>query len=158
MKIKLIVVGKLKEKYLLDACNEYLKRLSKYAKTEVIEVNEEKISDESFSMQAIAMQKEGQRILENVGLSDYVILSDLHGKEIDSVEFSSLLENAMTKGASTFAIIIGGSYGLDDEMRKRADFSMCLSKMTFPHQLTRVIVLEQIYRSMKILHNEKYHK
>lgn len=158
MKIKFIVVGKLKEKYLVDCCNEYLKRLSKYTKTEVIEIEEEKISDESSAMQAIAMQKEGFRVLEHIDPSDYVILCDLHGEEIDSVKFSSLLEKAMTQGTSTFCIIIGGSYGLDDVLRRRSNFALCLSKMTFPHQLTRVIILEQIYRAMKILHNEKYHK
>ena len=159
MKIKLICVGKLKEKYLSDGMNEYLKRLSAYAQVEVVEVADEKIPDNaSLAQEMIVKAKEGRRILDKVKQDDYVILLDVKGQEIDSEQFADRIEDCMINGKSTIDFIIGGSLGHGDEVLSRANLRVSFSQMTFPHQLMRLILVEQIYRAFKIIKHETYHK
>ena len=159
MKIKLICVGKLKEKYLSDGMNEYLKRLSAYAQVEVVEVNDEKIPDNaSLAQEMLVKAKEGRRILDKVKQDDYVILLDVSGNQIDSVELSKQVESCMINGKSTIDFVIGGSLGHGSKILERANYRLSFSKMTFPHQLMRLILVEQIYRAFKIMKNENYHK
>lgn len=157
MVIKIIAVGKIKEKYWSMAIEEYLKRLSKYCKIEVLEIEEEKISIENESYQLIAKEKEGQRILKKLEGSQKTILLDLRGKELDSLAFASFLDKIKNE-SSTICFIIGGSYGVSEEVCQKADYVLSFSRLTFPHQLFRVLLCEQIYRAFKILNNEKYHK
>ncbi len=159
MKIKLICVGKLKEKYLSDGMNEYLKRLSAYAQVEVVEVADEKIPDNaSLAQEMLIKAKEGRRILDKVKQDDYVILLDVKGQEIDSEQFADRIEDCMINGKSTIDFIIGGSLGHGDEVLSRANLRVSFSQMTFPHQLMRLILVEQIYRAFKIIKHETYHK
>ena len=159
MKIKLICVGKLKEKYLSDGMNEYLKRLSAYAQVEVVEVADEKIPDNaSLAQEMLVKAKEGRRILDKVKQDDYVILLDVKGQEIDSEQFADRIEDCMINGKSTIDFIIGGSLGHGDEVLSRANLRVSISQMTFPHQLMRLILVEQIYRAFKIIKHETYHK
>ncbi len=159
MKIKLICVGKLKEKYLSDGMNEYLKRLSAYAQVEVVEVADEKIPDNaSLAQEMLVKAKEGRRILDKVKQDDYVILLDVKGQEIDSEQFADRIEDCMINGKSTIDFIIGGSLGHGDEVLSRANLRVSFSQMTFPHQLMRLILVEQIYRAFKIIKHETYHK
>lgn len=159
MKIKLICVGKLKEKYLSDGMNEYLKRLSAYAQVEVVEVADEKIPDNaSLAQEMLVKAKEGRRILDKVKQEDYVILLDVKGQEIDSEQFADRIEDCMINGKSTIDFIIGGSLGHGDEVLSRANLRVSFSQMTFPHQLMRLILVEQIYRAFKIIKHETYHK
>lgn len=155
---KIVAVGKIKEKFTKDEISEYTKRLSKYCKISIIEVEEEKAFDNSSADIERILKKEGENLLKQIKPNDYVILLDLHGQEIDSVRFASLINDAQTKGTSSFAFVIGGSNGLSDEVRARSNFKLKLSPMTFTHQMTRVIILEQIYRAFKINNNETYHK
>lgn len=149
--IRIVCVGKIKEQYLKDAISEYTKRLSKYTKLEIIELPDydgDKIS---------ILKKEGELILKNIKEKSYVITLEIDGLEITSEEFSKKIDNILiTNPDITF--IIGGSYGLSDEVKALSNYKLSFSKMTFPHQLFRVILLEQIYRSFKILNNETYHK
>ena len=157
--IKLVVVGKLKEKFHKEEVNEYLKRLSRYAFISIIEVDEMKIKDNSsFKEEQIVLQKEGENLLKAIKQNEYVFLLDLHGKEISSPTFASKIEELISSGKGNITFVIGGSLGLDDEVRKRANFKLKLSDMTFTHQMTRIIILEQIYRAFKIMGNETYHK
>lgn len=159
MKISIITVGKIKEKYFIDAVSEYKKRLQAYAEIEIIEVADEKIPDKaSLKEEELIKRKEGDKLLQKIKKNDFVVLLDLHGKEMDSISFSNFLDNKMTEGVSSFSFVIGGSLGLSKEVIERANFRLCLSPMTFTHQFTRVIILEQIYRAFKILHHETYHK
>ena len=159
MKISLLAVGKIKEKYFLDAIQEYKKRLQAYGEVELIEVADEKIPDKaSLKEEENIKKKEGDRLLTKIKKNDFVILLDLHGKEIDSVSFSKFLESKMVEGISSFSFVIGGSLGLSKEIIERANYRLSLSPMTFTHQFTRVIILEQIYRAFKIMHHEVYHK
>lgn len=159
MKISLLAVGKIKEKYFLDAILEYKKRLQAYGEVELIEVADEKIPDKaSLKEEENIKKKEGDRLLTKIKKNDFVILLDLHGKEIDSVSFSKFLESKMVEGISSFSFVIGGSLGLSKEIIERANYRLSLSPMTFTHQFTRVIILEQIYRAFKIMHHEVYHK
>ncbi len=158
MKITLLCVGKLKESYLISACEEYVKRLGKYSKIEIIEVEEEKSSEANEAIIQQVLQKEGKRLLERMNKEDYVILLDLQGQALNSEEFAHLLEGAMIRGESSFIFIIGGSNGVSNEVKTRADYKLQFSQLTFPHQLFRVMVLEAVYRCFKINHNEKYHK
>lgn len=159
MKISIICVGKLKEKYWQLAVCEYSKRLSKYCKLEIIEVPDEKAPDNmSAADEERVRNKEGERILKNIKEDCYVVALDIVGKSLSSEEFSSWAEEKMTRGISHITFIIGGSIGIGDEVMKRADFKISFSKMTFPHQMMRVILLEQFYRGMKIIKNEPYHK
>ncbi|HHW31836.1 MAG TPA: 23S rRNA (pseudouridine(1915)-N(3))-methyltransferase RlmH [Clostridiaceae bacterium] len=159
MQIKIIAVGKLKEKYLKEAVNEYLKRLSAYCKIEIVEIPEEKISDNpSKAEEDNVRQKEGQRIINAISERNYVISLDIKGKQLSSEELAEKIQDLALYGNSSIAIIIGGSIGLSQEVLERSDFRLSFSKMTFPHQLMRIILLEQIYRAFKINAGETYHK
>lgn len=159
MKITLITVGKIKEKYLRDAIAEYSKRLSKYCKLEILEVSDEKTPDHaSETVEEGIRQKEGERILKLLKEDAYVVTLEIGGMMLDSVEFSKKIETLGIQGRSHICFIIGGSLGLGQKVRKRSDYKLSFSKMTFPHQLMRVILLEQIYRSYRIMSNEPYHK
>ena len=150
--IKIICVGKIKEKYFKEAIAEYKKRLSKYTKLEIIEV----IDFERNSKEEVK-KLEGELILKNIKDKDYVITLDIKGNKLSSLSFANKINNILINN-SNLAFVIGGSYGLDDTVNKRSNYSLSFSDLTFPHQLFRVILLEQIYRSYKILNNESYHK
>lgn len=159
MKITLITVGKIKEKYLKDAISEYSKRLSKYCKLEIIEVADEKTPDQAGeAVENNIRTKEGQRILKYIRDDMYVITLEIAGKMLTSEELSEKIGKLGLQGKSNIAFVIGGSIGLGKEVMARSDYALSFSKMTFPHQLMRVILLEQIYRSFKILKGETYHK
>ena len=151
--IKIVCVGKIKEKYFVDALEEYKKRISKYSKLEIIEV-----SDEATDNEKIVLAKEKEKLLKVINKSDYNIVLDIDGKELSSVELSDKINNIFTNYNSNITFIIGGSCGIDDEIKNMCDFRLSFSKMTFPHQLFRILLLEQIYRAFKILNNESYHK
>ena len=159
MKITIITVGKIKEKYLRDAIAEYSKRLNKYCKLDILEVADEKTPDHASAIvEEQIRNKEGERILKLLKDDAYVITLEIGGKMLDSVEFSQKLEQLGIQGKSHIIFVIGGSIGLGNEILKRSDFAISFSKMTFPHQLMRVILLEQIYRSYRIMNYEPYHK
>lgn len=159
MKITLICVGKIKEKYLNDAINEYSKRLSKYCRLEIIEVADEKTEENaSDTVNEQVKSKEGERILKHIKDGSYVITLEILGKMLNSTELADKLEKTGLNGKSHITFIIGGSLGLSETVSKRSDYNLSFSKMTFPHQLMRVILLEQIYRSFRINNNEPYHK
>ena len=143
--IKVVCVGKVKEKYLQEAISDYMKRLSKYHKVEIIELEDSNMIEEKV------------KILKHIDNKDYVVTLDIEGKQLTSVEFADKIDKTFITN-SCICFVIGGSYGLDKEVKNRANFSLSFSKFTFPHQLFRVILLEQIYRSFKILNNETYHK
>ena len=157
MKISIVTVGKIKEKYLSDAIKEYSKRLSKYCDLQIIEVADEKTKENSSETEDLQTKaKEGDRILKYIKDSMYVITLEIDGKMLSSVELSEKIDSLCLEGKSNICFVIGGSLGLDKRISDRADLSF--SKMTFPHQLMRVILLEQVYRSFRIIHNEPYHK
>lgn len=159
MKITLITVGKIKEKYLKDAIDEYCKRLSKYCKLEIVEVADEKTPDHaSETFEDTIRSKEGERILKNIRDDMYVITLEIAGKMLTSEELADKIDTLGIQGESSIAFVIGGSIGLGKEVLKRSDYALSFSKMTFPHQLIRVILLEQIYRSYRIINGEPYHK
>lgn len=159
MKITIVTVGKIKEKYLRDAIAEYTKRLSKYCKLDIVEVADEKTPDNaSAAVEDGIRQKEGERILKNIPDDAYVITLEIEGKMLDSVEFSKKIEQLGIQGKSHICFVIGGSIGLGAEVLKRSNYALSFSKMTFPHQLMRVILLEQIYRAYRIQMKEPYHK
>lgn len=159
MNIKIICVGRLKEKYLKMAQDEYLKRLSPYAKVEVIEIKDEDIKENfSESEVELAKEREGEGILSKIKDRDLVFTMEIEGKQRSSEEFANEIENLMIYGNSDIAFIIGGSCGISKEVMKRSDRKISFSKMTFPHQIIRINLLEQIYRAFKIIKNEPYHK
>jgi 23S rRNA (pseudouridine1915-N3)-methyltransferase len=159
MNIYIISVGKIKEKYLKDAITEYSKRLSRYCRLEIIEVADEKTPDNASEKEELLIkEKEGTAILRHVKDTMHVVALDLKGRMLSSEEFSKHIDNCGIQGESNIAFIIGGSLGLSKEVLKRADFSISFSKMTFPHQLMRVILLEQLYRGYRIMSGEPYHK
>jgi 23S rRNA (pseudouridine1915-N3)-methyltransferase len=159
MNIKILCVGKIKEKFYRDAIDEYVKRLSKYCSVSVVEVPDEKTSENASDNEiAIVKDKEGERLLKHISDRDYVIALAILGKQMDSVVFSRFIEDLGIQGKSSLIFVIGGSLGLSDTILKRSDFQISFSKMTFPHQLMRVILSEQIYRAMRIMKNEPYHK
>ena len=159
MKITLITVWKIKEKYLKDAIAEYSKRLSKYCKLEVIEVADEKTPDQaSENVEQQIRKKEGERILRYVKEDAYVITLEIGGTMLDSVAFAKKIETLGVQGKSHIIFIIGSSIGLGEDVLKRSDYGLSFSKMTFPHQLMRVILLEQVYRSYRIIEGAPYHK
>ena len=159
LKIKIICVGKIKEKYLIEAISEYSKRLSRYTNLEIIELQDEKTPDNANnSLQELIKNKEGERILKRIEKNDFCIALDIKGKMLSSAEFSSFFSEKMVLGISSFCFIIGGSLGLSNDVLNNVDYKLSFSKMTFPHQLMRVVLLEQIYRSHRILNNEPYHK
>ena len=159
MKITLITVGKIKEKYFTDAIKEYSKRLSRYCKLEIVELADEKTPDGASEAEELAIkEREGERILKAIKEDAYVIALAIEGKMLDSEELSRKMEQLGVGGTSHIAFIIGGSLGLSQAVMRRADYALSFSKMTFPHQLMRVVLLEQIYRSFRIMKNEPYHK
>lgn len=159
MKITIIAVGKLKEKYWKQAIAEYEKRLTAYTKVEIIEVPDEK-APENMSDKEIEQvkEKEGQRILAKIKPQSTVITLEIQGKMLSSEGLAKELDQRMTQGASDFTFIIGGSNGLHQEVMNRSNFALSFSKMTFPHQMMRVVLLEQVYRAFKINRGEAYHK
>lgn len=159
MKVNIIAVGKLKEKYLKEAVNEYSKRLSKFCQLDIVEVSDEKAPDKLSKLEEEQVKKrEGQRIIKKIKDGSLVIVLDIKGEKLDSEGFANKLNSFFISGKSNITFIIGGSLGLDDEVLNLADFRFSLSDLTFPHQLARVILLEQIFRAFKILANETYHK
>lgn len=143
--IKIICVGKIKEKYLRDAIDDYMLRLSKYHKITIVELEDSNEKEEAI------------KILKNINSKDYVISLDIEGNQISSTQFANKMDNLFIS-CSNITFVIGGSYGLDKSVKNRANYSLSFSKLTFPHQLFRVILLEQLYRNFKILNNETYHK
>ena len=159
MKITLLVVGKIKEKFYVEAIEEYKKRLSRYCKIEIIESADEKTPDHASEVVEKSIRdKEGERLMRYIRDDDYVITLEIGGKMLDSVAFSRQLGNLGIQGQSHICFVIGGSIGLGDALLKRSNYALSFSKMTFPHQLMRVILLEQIYRSYRINCGEPYHK
>ena len=159
MKITLITVGKIQEKYLKDAIAEYSKRLNRYCKLEIVEVADEKTPDNaSDTVEDAIRDKEGERILKYIKEDAYVITLEIAGKMLTSEEMAEKIEKLGVQGTSHIIFIIGGYIGLGREILKRSDYALSFSKMTFPHQLMRVILLEQIYRSYRIMNHEPYHK
>ena len=159
VKITVLCVGKIKEKFYTQAVDEYSKRLSRYCKLDIVELPDEKTPDNAGEQTNIAIKsKEGERILSNIRQDDYVIALAIEGKMLDSVEVSQHIERLGIEGKSSIVFVIGGSLGLSKEVLDRADYKLSFSKMTFPHQLMRVILLEQIYRAYRIMKNEPYHK
>lgn len=150
--IKIIVVGQLKEKYLKDATEEYTKRIKKYTNLEIIEVKDEGLVEESK-----AIKLESEKIKKHLSDKDYLITLEIEGKEFTSVDFAKKLNDIFIEN-SNLVFLIGGSYGLAEELKNKAKLHLSFSKMTFPHQLFRVLLLEQIYRAYKINNNESYHK
>ena len=150
--IKIITVGSIKEKYLKDAIEEYQKRLKKYTDLEIVEIKEEGLLPAKQ-----AMAKEAEKINKHINEKEYIITLEIEGKELTSEELSKKIEDIMIIN-SNITFIIGGSYGIDKSIKDKAKYHLSFSKMTFPHQLFRVLLLEQIYRAFKIMNNESYHK
>ena len=159
MKIKIICVGKVKEKFFRDAIDEYRKRLSKFATLEIVELQDEMTPDKaSKAEEDKILLKEGNRILDKIKDTDFVISLEIEGKKLTSEGLADKLNAICVYGSSTIDFVIGGSLGLDPLVKKRSDFALSFSDMTFPHQLMRVVLLEQIYRAFKINAGEPYHK
>lgn len=159
MNITVISVGKLKEKYLKEAIDEYAKRLQRYCKISVIELQDEKTPDNASEKEELQIKnKEGEAILKSIKDNSFVIALDLKGKMLTSEEFSTYIQELGVSGKSDLVFVIGGSLGLSQEVVNRANYKLCFSKMTFPHQLFRVMLLEQIYRGFRIMKGEPYHK
>ena len=159
MKITVISVGKIKEKYFTGAIEEYAKRLSRYCKLELIEVADEKTPDgASEGLELQIKEKEGERILQKIPDGAFVVALAIDGRMLDSEELANQMERWNVGGISHVVFLIGGSLGLAPTVLKRADYKLSFSKMTFPHQLMRVILLEQVYRSFRIRNHEPYHK
>ena len=160
MDIKIVAVGKIKEKFYKDAIDEYLKRMQTYNKVEIIEVADE-MAAENLSEKELEQvkEKEGERILGKISKEDYVVSLEILGKQIDSIEFAKFIENEMAEGfGRNLVFIIGGSNGLAKEVSQRSNKKLSFGKMTYPHQLMRVILTEQIYRAYRIINGHPYHK
>ena len=159
MNITVISVGKIKEKYLVDGIAEYSKRLSKYCKLNLIEVPDEKAPEHlSEQDELIVKKKEGIKILSKIKENTYVIVLAIDGEQLTSENFSKKLDKLMVEGVSDITFVIGGSLGLSDDVMKRSDYRLSFSKMTFPHQLMKMVLLEQVYRGWRIIKGEPYHK
>ena len=159
MNINIICIGKIKEKFLKDAVNEYVKRISRFAKVKITELPDEAVPEKmSEAEEKNVLKKEGEKILAALSPSDYVIALCVEGKQMGSVELAEHLSECFLRGKSSISFIIGGSLGLLEEVKKRSSLRLSFSKMTFPHQLMRIILLEQVYRCFKINANETYHK
>ena len=159
MKIKIVCVGKLKEKYLADGISEYSKRIGRFAKVEITELADEKIPDNaSDAICEHIKNTEGDKILAKIGRDEYVISLCVEGKHLASEELADKISNITLGGKNVITFVIGGSLGLADKVKEKSDFRLSFSKMTFPHQLMRLILTEQIYRAFKINANEQYHK
>ena len=159
MKVKVLCVGRLKEKFYVQACDEFKKRISRYGEIEIAEVNDEKAPEQlSPALMEQVKTAEGKRILERVLPGEYFIAMDLKGKELTSPELSQLMEEVMNSGKSRIDFAVGGSLGLSAEVLSRADKRISFGKPTFSHQIFRIMLLEQIYRAFKIMRGEPYHK
>ena len=159
MKITILCVGKVKEKFYQDAIKEFQKRMSRYCKLDIVEVADEQTQEQSSDLEIqIIKDKEGERLLKHIKEDAYIICLAIDGKQLDSVELSEKMNQLFVTGNSHICFVIGGSLGISDNVLKRANYKLSFSKMTFPHQLMRVILLEQIYRSFRIMNNEPYHK
>jgi 23S rRNA (pseudouridine1915-N3)-methyltransferase len=159
IKVSIIAVGKLKEKYLTDACNEYLKRLSAFSKVSIVEIAEERCSDNPSANEIEQVKsKEGQRIIAKIPKGSFVVPMCIEGTQMSSEAFSKKLENVSIQGYSEVTFIIGGSFGLSDDVKSLGKLKLSFGKLTLPHQLMRVILLEQVYRAFSISNNTKYHK
>ena len=159
MRINVVCVGKIKEKFYTKAVDEYSKRLSRYCKLDIVELADEKTPDNASNVVNEQIKnKEGERILSVIKDDAYVCALAIEGKMLDSVELSEKIDRLGIEGTSNITFVIGGSLGLADAVLKRADYKLSFSRMTFPHQLMRVILLEQIYRAYRIMKNEPYHK
>ena len=154
MAITIICVGKIKESYIKEGIQDYEKRIKKFTKLNIIEVKEEDCNKDSKN----AVLTEGRYILEKLPKNSYIITMDIQGKQLSSTELADKIENIYTNNSSEITFIIGGSIGLSDEIKEKSNFKLSFSKCTFPHQLFRMILLEQIYRAYKINNNETYHK
>lgn len=150
---KIVCVGKIKEDFITKGINEYTKRINGFTKLEIIEVKE--VNTNNINNNIL---EEGNNILKKINKDDYVITLEIEGKSIDSVELSKQLENLRTYGNSSIVFVIGGSNGLSEDVKKRSNYKLSFSKFTFPHQLMRLILVEQIYRSLTIENNKEYHK
>lgn len=159
MKLRILCVGKLKERFYTDAVNEFKKRISRFAEIEIVELADEKAPEKLSKAELLLVkQAECSRILERLQDGETVIALDINGKQLSSTELADKLNSYMLEGRSRLAFIIGGSNGLSDEVLARADFRLSFSKLTFSHQVFRVMLLEQLYRAFKIINNEPYHK
>jgi len=159
MNITIICVGKIKEKYLKSAIDEYTKRLSRYCKLNIVELGDEKTPDNASEKEELMIkEKEGEAILKSIKDNMFVIALELKGSMISSEELSNYIKDLGIKGESNIAFVIGGSLGLSKAVLERANYKLCFSKMTFPHQLFRVMLLEQVYRGFRIISGEPYHK
>lgn len=159
MKITVITVGKIKEKYLKDAIDEYSKRLSKYCKLEIVEVADEKTPDNaSETVEETIRSKEAERILKYIKDDAFIVTLEINGKQLSSEELADKIDKLGIQGTSHIIFVIGGSIGLGKEVLVKSNYALSFSKMTFPHQLMRVVLLEQIYRSYRIINGEPYHK
>lgn len=156
MKIKIIALGKIKENFLKDGIEEFLKRLKPYASIEIIELTPVEIKDENLISKAL--DEEAEKILANIKSNSYVITMEILGKQLSSEEFAQKINEVTISGISELVFVIGSSYGISSKISQRADFKLSFSKMTFLHQFARLILVEQIYRAFKILKNETYHK
>ena len=159
IKIKIITAGKLKEKYLVDGINEYTKRMKLFAKVEFYEVADQSIPEHcSLAQEEIIRVKEGKNLLSKVKSDDYLILLDINGTQLSSIALANYIEELAVNGISSIVFMIGGSLGVSEEVKNRADYKLSFSKMTFPHQLMKLILMEQIYRCFKIINKQEYHK
>lgn len=158
LKVNIVAAGKIKEKYLTAGINEFLKRLTPFAQVKVLEINEEKMKDNpSEAEKQQTLTAEGERLLKLVPNGSYLIVLDVYGKELSSEELSAKIDDLTVQGVSSIAFLIGGAFGLSPEVRKAADLKLSFSKMTFTHQMVRLLLVEQIYRAFKISRGEKYH-
>ena len=159
MNINIIAVGKIKEKYLKDAILEYSKRLSRFCRLSIIEIPDEPMSDKpSDAEKSAILKKEGEKILSAIKNTDVLVSLCVEGTQLESEKFADFFKNECVNGKNTFTFIIGGSLGLLEEIKAKSNLKLSFSKMTFPHQLMRLILLEQVYRAFKINANESYHK
>ena len=157
--IRIIAVGRVKEKFFTDAIAEYVKRLSAYTRLEIVEVADEKCPENYSEKEELQVrEKEGSRILKSIREGDYVITLEINGKQLSSEGLSEKIDGLLRSGRPDITFVIGGSTGLSRQVSERADFKLSFSEMTFPHQLMRVVLLEQIYRAFKIMRGEPYHK
>lgn len=158
MNITIIAVGNIREKYLTEGINEYIKRIKKYSNMKIIEIQESKISDLSDKSIRKTLEEEGSKIISKIGDKDYIVTLEIEGKQLSSENFTYKIEDLKIQGNNDFVFIIGSSHGLSNEVKNLSNFKLSFSKMTFPHQLMRLVLLEQIYRSFRIINNEPYHK
>ena len=159
MNIKIIAVGKIKEKYIQDGIKEYSKRLSRYCTLDIVEIDDEKAPENlSEKEMNIVKQREGEKIIAKIPQNSFIISLEIQGKQLTSEELSKKIEDLMIDGTNDITFIIGGSLGLSDEVLNKSNFKLSFSKMTFPHQLMRMILLEQVYRAWRIIKGEPYHK